>query len=179
MTGHNNIGIKSPRDIDSGFRTLFLKTFVKLFAPVGILFIFIWGLVQGVIYAGFASLIGTFITMIITDKIGDVSKLLYGGNKANISLREQMQGRLKAVRVAKMNKDFKTAIAIVNDILDKDPEFYEAMFVKAQILEQGFRRTMSAMKYIRKVLDSTTEGETLHTWASSLYDELSLKTDKE
>jgi hypothetical protein len=171
--------MKLPNDIGFGFMIYFLKTFIILFVPICLLFIFIWGKVQGVIYAGFVSLIATFITIIITNTIGDVSKLLYGGGKANISLRELMQGRLKAVRFAITKKNFKTALGIVNEILDKDPEFYEAIFVKAQILDQGFSRTISAEKYARKVLDNTPKGENIHTWASSLYDELSLKAERE
>jgi len=177
MNENNDVGIKPQKNIHSEARTLFLKTAIRLFAPLFILFAFILGPVKGIFFSAAVSLAGTLLVLSVSDKIGNVSKLLYGGGEADISLREQMQGKLKAVRVAKMNEEFKTALDMVNEILQKDPDFYEAMFVKAQILDQGFQKPLTAKKYAQKVMNNTPKGQTLHNWASSFYDELSQKAD--
>ena len=92
--------------------------------------------------------------MFLTDKISDTTKILFDATKANISISEQMHGTLKAVKVAKMNKEYSKALEIVNFILQKDPEFHEAMFVKVQILYEGFNNIDGAKKYLKNVIDN-------------------------
>jgi len=76
-----------------------------------------------------------------------------------------------------MEKDYQKAIKIVNDIIVKDPKFYEAMLIKAQILHEGFSNTDSAKKHLEIIVEKAKPGKSIHTWASSLYDELSFKTE--
>lgn len=174
MIDNRDIGVKPPREIDSVDRVLYFKSFLKIFVPAFIIFSLLFGPVKGFFIGLFFGAVGAVIVLFFADKFGgDFSKLIYGGRHTNIPLREQLESELKAVKVAKMNKEFKAAIDMVNSILDKDPEFYEAMFVKAQILDEGFDKTASAIKYAQKVVENTQEGETLNTWAASLYKEIS------
>jgi hypothetical protein len=40
----------------------------------------------------------------------------------------------------------------------KDPKFHEALFVKAQILHEGFNNIDGAKKYLRIVIDQAETG---------------------
>jgi len=175
MKEFKDIGIIPIKNIDTGNRTLFFKTYFWIFCassiPLGfacIFFIGIWGL----LLLPVISFLATMCVMFISDKISDIIKIIYGATKANISVREQMQSVLKTVKVAKMNKEYSKAFEIVNSILLKDPEFHEALFVKAQILHEGFNNIDAAKKYLRIVIDKAEQGNTIHTWSSSLFDQL-------
>ncbi len=113
----------------------------------------------------------TVVVNIATDKLGDISKVLYGGGRQSITKREQLAGTLKVVKVIKMNKSFQEALDAVDEILEQDSEFYEAMLVKAQILIEGFNEPESAKPYLRSIMMNTSKTESLYTWASSLYRE--------
>ena len=176
MKGQNDIGIIPKKEVDSVDRTLFLKTFFWIWSPTTILFILIYGLIKGMFVSAVISFFGSILVMFITEKIANSSKVLYGIKNANITLREQLEGTLKAAKVAKMNKKYSTAIKIVNKILLQDPDYYEALFVKAQILHEGFNNTDSAKKYLKRVISQTQSNETINNWASSFYDQLNQKS---
>jgi hypothetical protein len=62
----------------------------------------------------------------------------------------------------------------VNRILEIDPDFSGALFLKAQILWEGFENPTAAKGYLEKVIEMKQDkNETIHRWASNLYDELS------
>ena len=177
MARYNDIGMTSKKNVDSIARTLFLKTYIKLFACFLILFVLLFGFAKGLMINTIACFFLTIIVMVGSNKIGNISKLLYGGRQARITLRERMISQLKAARVAKMNNEYKTALNMVNDILKKDPQFYEAMFVKAQILDRGFEKPVAAKKYLIKILNNTQKDQNEYNWALSLYNELKIDTD--
>ena len=161
----NNIGIKPPKDIDSVSRSLFFKTYFKIFFPLSLLFVFMFGIIKGPLISALISFPPTLILLFYADKFSNIVKLLYGGRKNIISTREQMQNVLKTARNAKMKKDYSKAIGIVNNILLQDPNFYEAMLVKAQILSEGFNNNDGAKKYLRKVIANTRPDESVHSWS--------------
>lgn len=172
MEKDKDIGIIPEKDFDSSNRTLFLKTYFKICVPLSLIFIILFGILKGILVAIVISFFAAVIVMFIAEKISNTTKILYGATEANISVREQMEGTLKSAKVAKMNKDYPEALKIVNNILLKDPKFYDALFVKAQILHDGFNNTDGAKKNLKTVIAQTETGQTIHTWASSLYDQL-------
>ena len=167
-----NIGIIPPKDIDTANRSLFLKTYVRICLPISLPFILLSGFLKGFFMAAGISLFATLIIMFAAEKFSNIVKILYGGRKNIISTREQMQSVLRAARLAKMKKDYSKAIGIVNVILLQDPNFYEAMLVKAQILSEGFNNTDGAKKYLKKVITHTQPDESVHIWSSTLYKQL-------
>ena len=171
------IGVTPEKDVDTEARTRFAKIFFRFF----LVFTIPWMLMAGPVKGFFISIGFTFamsfLAMKTLDRAGDAWAYMLGHRKPIIDLREQMQGSLKAVRVSKMNKAYKTALDQVNHILDKDPEFHEAMFVKAQILEEGFGNYPGARKYLRKVMAETPKESSLNTWARSLYRTVSEKEE--
>lgn len=78
------------------------------------------------------------------DFLCQLTSINNGDRKSKISRREKIGIKLKRVRYAKMKESFKTDLNIVNEILEKDTEFYETKFVKTQILEEGFGMTENA-----------------------------------
>jgi len=167
-----NIGIKPPKDVDSLNQSLFIKTFFWVSIPLLFVGISYVGLVKAILISFCSSLVITLLVIFIAEKFSDVVTILYGGRQNIISTREQMQSLLGTAKLAKMNKDYKRAIGIVNAILLQDPKFYEAMLIKAQILQEGFNNTDSAKKYLRKVIMNTKLDESVHVWSSALYEQL-------
>ncbi len=170
-----SIGIIPSKDIDSLNRSLFIKTYFKICLPISLLFILVYGFLKGLLLAAGISLLAAIIIMFSAEKFSNVVKILYGGRRNIISRREQLQSVLGTAKLAKMNKDYSKAIGIVNDILLQDPDFYEAMLVKAQILSEGFNNTDSAKKYLQKVITNTQPDESIHVWSSTLYEQLETK----
>jgi len=175
MEKYEKIGVIPMKDVDSVNRSLFLKAYVKVlfllspFAGFGMGIIGIWSLLLWPI----VSLLTTASVMFILEHFSSGSiNILFGATKPNIPVREQMHGVLKTARFAKMHRDYPKALKIVNEILKKDPEYHDALFVKAQILYQGFDNSETAKKYCKMVIHKAEPGQTIHTWASSLYEEL-------
>ena len=172
MNEFKNIGIIPPKDRDSVNFSLFMKTFFKIFFPIAFLAILFLGFLKGLLTSAGISLISTLLVIFIAEKFSNVAKILYGGRSSIISIREQSQSALGTAKNAKMNKDYVKAIEIVNGILLQDPEFYEAMLVKAQILYEGFNKTDSAKKYLKEVIANTQPNENVHVWSSTLYEQI-------
>jgi tetratricopeptide (TPR) repeat protein len=76
-------------------------------------------------------------------------------------------------RYHKMQNEFDQALGTVNAVLEQDPEFPDALFLKAQILGDGFGNSAAAKRYLKKVMKAVpNKDETIHRWASTYYDEL-------
>lgn len=172
MDEFKNIGIIPPKDKDSVNRSLFIKPFCLIFFPIAFLAIPFLGFLKGLLISFGISLISTLLIMYIAEKFSNVAKILFGGRNNIITKREQLQSVLNTARNAIMHKDYTKAIKIVNNILQQDPEFYEAMFVKAQILNEGFNKTDIAKKYLKKVIANTQPNEDVHVWSSTLYEQI-------
>ena len=169
---YKDIGIIPEKEGNLTNRTFFLKTYFKICAPLFILFFVVFGFWKGLLASVTISFFASIIVIFVVEKLSSTTKILYGTTHANISVREQMMSTLETAKIAKMNKDFQMAIKIVNEILEKDPTFHDALFVKAQILHEGFRNTDSAKKYLKRIVEQAKSGQKIHTWASSLYDQL-------
>ena len=137
MSEYKNVKIIPEKEKDSALRILFLKSFFQVYSGLAIPFIIatksiVKGLFLDLIVSPFVCLIIFFCI----NRFADGFMTIFGQRKSLTSLREQMEDSLKAVKVAKMNKEFKKAMVLVNRILKQDPEFHEAMLVKAQILRE-------------------------------------------
>ncbi len=172
MSNHENLGVISSQDKDWFNRALFIKSFFGVFLPIAFLSIPFLGFLKGLLISFGISLLGAILIMFIAGKSSNAAKILYGGTRKVISLRERLQSVLKTAKRAKMNKEYPTAIGIVNKILEQDPDYYEAMFVKAQILQEGFNKTDSAKKYLKEVIKHTKPYEHVHLLSLTLYEQL-------
>ena len=61
---------------------------------------------------------------------------------------------------------------LIDDVLDKDPEFPDALFLKAQILWEGFGNRKEALGCLKKLMQVVPDHEPLHRWASSYHNEI-------
>jgi tetratricopeptide (TPR) repeat protein len=155
-------------------RSHFLKTFFLLFFPLCLLASFMAG-IKGIAIAFIASLAISHVVMFTFGKfISNTASLIYGGGHGTWNEREQLDGDLNTVKYYKMRKEFDQALKTVNRILEIDPDFSGALFLKAQILWEGFENPTAAKGYLEKVIEMKQDkNETIHRWASNLYDELS------
>jgi len=99
--------------------------------------------------------------------------LFLGLGRANWSLHEQLECSMSQAKYYKMQKYFDKALKTINEVIAKDPEYPEALFLKASILWEGFGNSGAAKIYLQKVIEIVpNENEPFHQWALSLYDEL-------
>lgn len=98
---------------------------------------------------------------------------LYGTGRINRGFREQYGGDLNRVRFHKMNGRYDESLIILEGVLAADPTFHEALFLRAQILFDGYRDTIGAKECPIKLMKAAPDkNTTLHRWALSLYREL-------
>lgn len=118
------------------------------------------------------------MVMVITKKIGTMAGSLYGGPKAHWTVKEELAGDLEKIRYSKRQGRFNEALALVNDILKRLPHDPDALFLKAQILHDGFGHDQSAKKCLDIIMKEIPASEILHRWASSLFEDISREQKK-
>jgi hypothetical protein len=67
-----------------------------------------------------------------------------------------------------MNGNYEKAISIIDNVLDQVPDFNEALFIKAQILIDGFKDAKVAKECISKILETESECSSLYRWAKNI-----------
>jgi tetratricopeptide (TPR) repeat protein len=111
------------------------------------------------------------IVMVIIIKTGgSISRSFYGGRKARWTVKEQLAGDLEKIRYSKRQGRFQEALALANDFLKHLPNDPGALFLKAQILHEGFGYGESAKKCLEIIIKEVPASEALHSWASSYYE---------
>lgn len=161
------------KDIDTVRNAHILKYFLLVFFFLAILGLVLKGIL-GVLIAIPVSAAVSMFSVMISDLIGGGVSLLYGTGRRNIDVRDQFSGTMSQARYQKMNKHFDEALLLIEEVLDKDPDYSEALFLKAQILWEGFERYAEAKNCLRKVIKTGSSGdETIFRWASALNDDLS------
>jgi tetratricopeptide (TPR) repeat protein len=115
-------------------------------------------------------IVAAMVLAIIIKIGGSVSRSFYGGRKAAWSVKEQLAGNLEKIRYSKRQGRFNEALALANDFLKHLPNDPGALFLKAQILHEGFGYGQSAKKCLEIIIKEVPASETLHRWASSYYE---------
>ena len=88
-----------------------------------------------------------------------------------------MAGDLNVVRYHKLCNQFDEALLKIEDVLAKDPDFAEALFLKAQILWEGFEDRQAAKACLLKITKVEPDKKAVfHRWAINLYREISHET---
>jgi hypothetical protein len=108
------------------------------------------------------------LTVVISDKCGNLSGRLFLGPRSNWSVREQLSGDLSQAKVQKMNGNYDEALSIIDNVLDQVPDFNEALFIKAQILIDGFKDANAAKECISKIFATESECSNLYRWAKNI-----------
>jgi tetratricopeptide (TPR) repeat protein len=142
----------------------FIRAYLISVSYLGILGIVIYG-IKGLAIAVAVAIPISGLTMMISDRCGELSGRLFLGPKSNRGVRERSSGDLSGARVQKMNGNYETALSIIDNVLDQVPDFNEALFVKAQILLDGFSDVNRAKKYFARILEHEPEHSHLYRWA--------------
>lgn len=167
------------RDNDTVAISLFLKCLswaLPFLCLLGIIYGYklggVIGAIKGFFLCAIVSLFASFLTMIISDKLSEIAIFLYKGPKAKWSVKEQLEGSLNQVRYHKMNKRFDRALLTIEDVLAKEPNFPNALFLKASILWEGFSDADEAKRCLGTIINTTSKSDNFYHWASSLYSDI-------
>ena len=95
-----------------------------------------------------------------------------GWSSRKVSPRETLSADLEKAKSSKRNGRFKEAIGIIDQVLEKNPDFPDALYVKAQILWEGFEKRQEASECLQNVMRLIPQEDTLHRWASSFLKEI-------
>jgi hypothetical protein len=115
----------------------------------------------------------SFLYSVFVEKIGShLGAYLSGWSSRKVSRRETILADLGKARYCKMQGSYEEALDILNGILDRIPNASEALLLMAQVQWEGFRNFSEAKRCLQKIMHDVPMGETLHNWASSIYDEM-------
>lgn len=178
-TANKILGInrmKPRKNIDSAHRTLILKAFCAIFPLTGILG-WIWLGIVGVFVAFILCTIIALSAVYLAGGIGGVVGKFYGGRDPIWNVQERYSAELSRTRVQKMKGNHKDALMIIETVLAGQPDFNEALLLKAQILAEGFRDNQEAKKCLTKIFQTEPKYTQLFQWSETLYRELTIQTD--
>jgi tetratricopeptide (TPR) repeat protein len=132
------------------------------------------GAIVGLLAAVVVSAVIGSAASVFTGKVsGGAVNAFYGLGRRTYGLRDQLAGDMNAVRHHKLFNRFDEALIIVEEVLAKDPDFSEALFLKAQILWEGFEDREAAKLCLLKIIKVEPDKEApFHRWALDLYREL-------
>lgn len=132
------------------------------------------GSLVGVLLALAGGVLLSFGVAYFLDAVGGAAGgLLFGKKSAVWTPREQVQGLLRQARLNTDNRNFQAAFQYINQVLRKDPDYPEALLLKARILWLGLKDAPSAKRFLDKVLSLTDADPAVCSHASSLLNELS------
>lgn len=95
-----------------------------------------------------------------------------GWSSRRVSPRETLSADLEKAKSRKRSGEFKEALEIMDQVLEKDPDFPDALYLKARILWEGFEKRQEASECLLNVMRLVPQEDTLHRWASSFLKEL-------
>ena len=169
----NTIVKKQPRDVNSITQTRLIMIAVRL-APVCALLGWMIGGLQGVLYGLTVSFLAVFAVELLSGGIGNGSvNILYGTGRLDRTMRDQFIGTLSQARFHKMSQRHDLALGCVDEVLAAAPNYIEALFLKAQILWEGYRDSAAAKKCLIHVIKVEPDKEApFHRWSLALYKEI-------
>lgn len=167
---------KQLKNVDLVRQTTFLQNFMRALPVLGLLGLILGG-IPGLLIGMAASAGVAFTSDIFCGAIGSGSvNLLYGTGRRTSNLREQLAGDLNVVRFHKMNRKFDRALETVEKVLEKDPDYPEALFLKAQVLWDGFEDYSGTRQCLQRVMEvSPDESAAFYRWAVRMYEEIQKK----
>ena len=114
----------------------------------------------------------------IVEKLGNaLGGIFTGWTSKKISPREQFSADLEKARHSKRKNRFDEALNIINGVLDRDKDFPDALYLKAQILWEGFGSSVESKNCFRRVMLLVSPGDPLYRWSSDYIDKI-MEKDK-
>ena len=116
----------------------------------------------------FASFLGPVaVCLFSSGAAGGVVHCICSWGHGDPAQRDRLNGEINEIRLLKTQRSYDKALTLVNYFLDRNPNFPEALYLKAHVLREGFKNPWAAETYFRKVLELTEDSEPVHRWASS------------
>ena len=105
------------------------------------------------------------------ERFGDgLGRILSGWTLSSLDLGERFSCEVHKIKYSKREGRFDQALHMVNDLLHEAPDFPEAIFLKAQILWEGFGNASAAKGCLNRIRELTPEDDKFHRWASGYMD---------
>ncbi|MBN2059612.1 MAG: tetratricopeptide repeat protein [Deltaproteobacteria bacterium] len=115
----------------------------------------------------------SIILVYAVERLGSgIGGILTGWTARGISPREQLSADLAKARYAKGSGHFEEALSIINQVLEKDPDFPDALYLKVHILWEGFNNSKDALKCLIRIMELVRDDEPIYNWASNYYHEV-------
>jgi len=164
----NRIKLKPIKDIDSVHRSTHIKAFCIPFSFFGIAGLALGGITGLFLAAVLCSLISLF-TVFVSEELGGMAGGFYVGRRPIWSIQERYSADFSHARVQKMNKKFDESLLIIDKVLMEQPDFNEALFLRAQILAEGFDDIYEAKKCLIRIFQTEPKRSQLFQWSETLY----------
>lgn len=120
----------------------------------------------------------TILFSFFVERLGHVlGGTFYGWTTKKITPREQLSADLEKARYSKRNRYFDEALDIIDGVLDKDKDFPDALYLKGQILWEGFGISVESKNCFRKVRFLVSPDDPLYRWSSDYIDKI-MEKDK-
>ncbi len=118
----------------------------------------------------------TILSMFLIEKLGAVfGGLLSGWTSGPPDPKGAVVADLEKVRAYKRKGEFKEALSTIDRVISARPNLPDALYLKAQVLCEGFKKYSEAKKCLGKAITLTSNDETIHKWASNYYDDIVIK----
>jgi hypothetical protein len=125
---------------------------------------------------GISVLIGSATPIFDKKPAGSAVNTGFVATRNTMPVRKQLASDLNLVRYHKLCHRFDDALLAVEEVLAKDPDFVEALLLKAQILWEGFEDANAAGGCLLNILAvEPDENAVFHRWALNIYKELPQK----
>jgi len=121
----------------------------------------------------FLSVAGGFAVFVLSEKGGSLlPNLIFGSGRVVRPPVDKFSADLSKARYNKSRGEYEQALQLLNQVLVEAPDLAEALFLKAQVLWEGFGNQDEARQILERVIASVEENELLYRWASNYNDRL-------
>jgi hypothetical protein len=169
------------KDIDSAARASVLKSMVWTFPFLAVLGYYLSCFVDiPVAYLILLAFLVSFVVAICVQYFAEhmgasSANFVYGSGKNTFTVRERLAANLSQARYHKMRKEYDQALQVLDETLCKDPEFPEALLLKAQIHWEGFQEGEEAKQCLLTLFRSMRDKDApLNRWGKELYKVISI-----
>ena len=166
------------KDIDRADMAHFLRAFLYFFSAFGVILLIMKGMF-GLLIAMIVSIPLSILVCSVAALAGaSTARIFYGGNKPKWNIQDRLQGDLDQVMYFKRQGQYQKAMQKVNQMLEQEPGFTEALFLKAQILWEGYDTASGANRYLDMAKKSAPTGH-LHRWILSYQESVNNRLKKQ
>jgi len=175
----NSTSVKKPlKDKDARTAIQFVQVYLYLYLVSAIISILITrSFILGILLASVLNIILTYIVIYFLDRTaGGFANMLYGTGRKTITPHERLESDMQQATYYKNSNDYEKAKKFVDQVLEKEPDHAEALFLKSKIVYEGFGDPLEAKKILYEIFKiGPDKAPTIHNWATYFYKEINRK----